>query len=170
MEIENITESDIEEIVSLFYETVHSVNAKDYSRAQLNAWAPEEEREAVMKSWKESLSRNIAVAAKVNGTIAGFSDLTRNGRLDRLFVHKEHQRQGIASALVDVLEAEAKKQGVTEIQTEASVTARPFFERRGYKVICPQTVERKGVKLVNFKMKKNLAPSDEKQLEAEYEK
>ena len=31
-------ETDIEEIVSLFYETVHSVNLKDYSQKQLDVW------------------------------------------------------------------------------------------------------------------------------------
>ncbi len=32
---------DCLKINELFYNTVHSVNAKDYNIAQLNAWAPE---------------------------------------------------------------------------------------------------------------------------------
>lgn len=33
------TLEDCEEISILFYETVHTVNAKDYSRQQLDVWA-----------------------------------------------------------------------------------------------------------------------------------
>ncbi len=33
------------------------------------------------------------------------------------------------------LEAEARKIGLTKMETEASITAKPFFERHGYQVI-----------------------------------
>ncbi|MEY2196931.1 GNAT family N-acetyltransferase [Neobacillus sp. BF23-41] len=152
MKIIKFKETDTEEIVSLFYETVHSVNSKDYSQAELDAWAPRDEKESKMKSWKESLGQNITFVAKVNDKVVGFSDLTHNGHLDRLYVHKDYQGQGIATALVDMLESEAKKLNILEIDTEASITAKPFFEHRGYKIVCSQTVERKGVKLTNFNM------------------
>ncbi len=38
------------------------------------------------------------------------------------------------------------------ITTYSSITAKPFFEKRGYQVIKSQEVERFGVKLKNFKM------------------
>ncbi len=55
-----------------------------------------------------------------------------------------------------MLESEAKKLHLLEIHTEASITAKPFFEHRGYKIVCSQTVERNGVKLTNFKMQKKI--------------
>jgi putative acetyltransferase len=125
-------DTDTEEIVSLFYETVHSVNSKDYSQSELDAWAPRDEKESKMKSWEESLGQNITFVAKVNDRVVGFSDLTHNGHLDRLYVHKGYQGQSIASALVDMLESEAKILNLLEIDTEASITAKPFFENRGY--------------------------------------
>jgi len=149
-------ETDIKEIVSLFYETVHSVNSKDYSQLELDAWAPKDEKEFKMKSWQQTLEENITFVAKINNKIVGFSDITHNGYLDRLYVHKDYQGKGIATALVDILEVEAKKINLLEIDTEASITAKPFFEQRGYKIVCSQTVERKGVKLTNFKMKKRI--------------
>lgn len=156
MKILKFKETDTEEIVSLFYETVHSVNSKDYSQSELDAWAPRDEKESKMKSWEESLGQNITFVAKVNDRIVGFSDLTHNGHLDRLYVHKDYQGQGIATALVDMLESEAKILNLLEIDTEARITAKPFFEHRGYKIVCSQTVERKGVKLTNFKMIKKI--------------
>lgn len=152
MKITKFKETDTEEIVTLFYETVHSVNSKDYSQAELDAWAPIDEKESKMKSWKESLGQNITFVAKINDKVVGFSDLTQTGYLDRLFVHKDYQGQGIATALVDMHESEAKKLNLLEIDVDASITAKPFFEHRGYNIVCSQTVERKGVKLTNYKM------------------
>ncbi|MFF2753301.1 GNAT family N-acetyltransferase [Psychrobacillus sp. NPDC058041] len=156
MEIMKFDPLDTEEVVSLFYDTVHSVNSRDYSQSELDAWAPRNEKENKVKLWKESLGRNITYVVKMNNKIIGFSDLTHNGHLDRLYVHKEYQGKGIATALVDMLESEANKLNLLEIDTEASITAKPFFEQRGYKIICTQTVERKGVKLTNYQMIKKV--------------
>ena len=81
--------------------------------------------------------------------IIGFGDIDANGYLDRLYVHHKYQRRGVASALCDILEfaVDAEK-----IVVHASVTAKPFFERRGYKVLRKQLVDRMGVMLPNYLM------------------
>ncbi|MDF2652029.1 MAG: acetyltransferase [Paenibacillus sp.] len=156
MEIRKFQHADIHQIVSLFYETVHSVNKRDYSQEQLDAWAPKDEVTLRLHAWKDSMSQNITYVAEINGRIVGFSDMTLEGHLDRLYIHKNYQGQGIASALVSKLEAEGRSCGLSEVDTEASITAKPFFERHGYEVAQSQVVERRGVKLNNFKMVKNL--------------
>ncbi|MED4128559.1 MULTISPECIES: GNAT family N-acetyltransferase [Shouchella] len=150
-------ENDTEEVVSLFYETVHSVNARDYSREQVEAWAALEDKSERINRWKRSLNENLTFVVKVNDRIVGFADLTFNGYLDRLFVHKEYQRQGVASLLVDKLESEAKRLKLQAIETESSITAKAFFTHRGYVTVRQQTVERKGVYLTNLKMRKELS-------------
>ena len=77
--------------------------------------------------------------------------MTNDGFLDRLYVHKDYQKKGIASALCDRLEENCAAAYFT---THASMTARPFFEKRGYRVIREQQVERQGVALTNFVMEK----------------
>ena len=47
--------------------------------------------------------------------------------LDRLYVHKDYQRRGIASAICDALEASMPGKPIT---THASITAKPFFLQR----------------------------------------
>ncbi|TQR20727.1 GNAT family N-acetyltransferase [Psychrobacillus vulpis] len=156
MKITEFTISDIEEIVSLFYDTVHTINSKDYTLEQLNVWAPKEEKEMRISFWKDSLSQHIAYVVKINNEIVGFADLTSGGYLDRLYVHKDYQRNGIATLLVEKLESEARKFDISQITTDASITAKTFFEHKGYKVIKMQTVERKGIMLTNYKMLKKL--------------
>ena len=140
--------SDCREIMNLFYNTVHTVNAGDYSPEQINAWAP---RDLDERQWDNSLREHYTVVAVENNEIIGFGDINRTGCLDRLYVHTSHQGEGVATAICDRLEHYAEG----TVTTQASITARPFFESRGYRVVRQQTVERKGVKMTNFVMKKS---------------
>lgn len=147
MYIREYKPSDCKKIAELFYNTIHMVNAKDYSKEQLDAWAP-----AVSDTdkWNRSFLEHYSVVAVCDGIIAGFGDIDDTGYLDRLYVHVDFQGRGIASAMCDMLE---KKVG-GRIVTHASITARPFFTKRGYKVVKEQQVECQGVLLTNFIMVK----------------
>jgi len=150
-----IQSSDLEGIVTLFKETVHHVNAKDYTPEQLLVWAPHHIHHS-HERW-QSLLRNIAYLAEIDHVIVGFADMTTEGYLDRLFVHKNYQRQGIAAQLVKKLESLLFERGVKKITTEASITAKPFFECMGYFVVKEQNKPHPGgVTLTNFLMEKRL--------------
>ncbi|MDT7013749.1 GNAT family N-acetyltransferase [Levilactobacillus namurensis] len=69
-----------------------------------------------------------------------------------MYVHYAHQGRGIARSLVRTLEEQV---AANRYQTYASITARPFFEREGYRLIRETVVERAGVNLLNFEMQKN---------------
>ena len=85
----------------------------------------------------------------------GFGDMD-GGYLDRLYVHRDHQRQGIAKAIVSELEAQATASGISVFTTHASITAKPFFENRGYVSVSERKVIRSGVELTNYAMEKRL--------------
>ena len=140
---------DLGQITALFYDTVHAVNAADYAPEQLDAWAdgaPDLDR------WNGSLlAHHSLVAVEGRDLIVGFGDIDGTGYLDRLYVHKDRQGLGIATALCDRLERAVDAPVIT---THASITARPFFEGRGYRVIREQRVERHGVQMTNYVMEK----------------
>lgn len=140
---------DLGQITALFYDTVHAVNAADYSPEQLDAWAdgaPDLDR------WNGSLlAHHSLVAVEGRDLIVGFGDIDGTGYLDRLYVHKDRQGLGIATALCDRLERAVDAPVLT---THASITARPFFEGRGYRVLREQRVERHGVQMTNYVMEK----------------
>lgn len=140
---------DLWQVTALFYDTVHTVNAADYAPEQLDAWAdgaPDADR------WNRSLlAHHSLVAVEGRDLIVGFGDIDGTGYLDRLYVHKDRQGLGIATALCDRLERAVDAPVLT---THASLTARPFFERRGYRVLREQQVERHGVRMTNYVMEK----------------
>ena len=148
MTLRDYCKTDCTELARLFYDTVHTVNAKDYSRAQLDAWAT---GEVNLEAWNKSFQAHNTVVAEIDGQIVGFGDMDETGYLDRLYVHKDYQRRGVATAICDALEQNTK---AAEFTTHASITARPFFEKRGYTVVREQQVERRGILLANFVMKK----------------
>ena len=140
--------ADCKELVELFYNTVHYINAKDYTEEQLNVWAT---KSIDLEKWNQSLLAHFSLVAVEDGVIVGFGDIDSTGYLDRLYVHKDYQNQGIATEICDKLEYAFE---VGKVSTYASITAKPFFEKRGYKAIKKQTVIRSGVELHNYVMEK----------------
>lgn len=138
---------DCEVLAELFYNTVHTVNVKDYTKEQLDVWAT---GKVDLEKWNQSFEEHYSLVAIDDERIVGFGDINKAGYLDRLFVHSDYQRKGIATAICNQLEQAV--QG--SIVTHASITARPFFEQRGYRVIKEQQVERQGIFLTNFIMEK----------------
>lgn len=145
MTIRAYQSADCKELTELFYHTVHTVNAKDYAKEQLDAWAT---GQVDLKKWDRSLQEHFSLVAVEDGVIVGFGDIDQTGYLDRLYVHSDYQGKGIGSAICEKLEAAVSG----HIVTHASLTARPFFEKRGYQVVKEQQVERQGIFLTNFVM------------------
>jgi putative acetyltransferase len=123
---------DVKSITTLFYQTVHSVNIKDYSIEQCNVWAPNTDTQ---QSWVARLDQAICYVAEIHSKIVGFGSLTLSGHLDMLYVNADYVKRGIGKSILKQLESDAKKLGLNEITTESSITAKPFFEKNGYTII-----------------------------------
>jgi len=147
MGIRKYQPSDCKELTELFYHTVHTINAKDYTKEQLDVWAT---GQVNLEEWNQRFQEHYSVVAEGNGVQTGFGDIDETGYLDHLYVQADYQRKGIAAALCRELE-----QAVSgKIVTHASITAKPFFEKRGFQVVREQQVERQGIFLTNFVMEK----------------
>ena len=144
---------DTQQIVKLFYDTVHEVNIRDYTQAQVEAWAP---ADMDIERWTKSLSSKFTFVAEEGEKIAGFGQLEANGHIDCFYCHQAFQRQGVGRLILKQIESKAQDLGINKLFTEASTTARPFFESQGFIAIRKQEVERRGQKLINFVMEKNI--------------
>lgn len=155
IEIKFYQPADNFEIAKLFYETVHTVAAKDYTKPQLDAWAPKTILETNLENWCQGLLESYALVAEFNRKIVGFANLKGN-YLDRLFVHKDFQSMGVGGRLLQALEKRAAEEKQNFIIGEVSKTAKSFFEKYGYYIIKSQRIKREEVILENFVMKKIL--------------
>lgn len=143
---------DTQATIDIFLRAIREVASKHYDAAQIAAWAKVDEPE-VWAQYRASRPTWLAM----NGPLpVGFADLKPDGCLDMMFVDPDHQGKGIASLLLATVEKAARDQGLQRIFTEASLTARPFFERRGFVVLAAQHVQKRGQTLANFRMEKML--------------
>lgn len=140
---------DFPALIRLFMASVTQVASRDYSASQIHAWAQTDEHR-----WRSCLDNALLVAVCEGKQIAGFITLEQNGHLDLLFVHPDYLRRGVASALLAHADLTAREQGVKRLYTEASITARPFFLRYGFRVVSPQVVTVRGEDFTRFAMEK----------------
>jgi putative acetyltransferase len=146
--------ADLDAVVDIFQRAIREIACKHYDPDQIAAWS-----EVDAGAWAPHRLSRPAWIAEFGQDPAGFTDLEPDGHLDMMFVHPDFQDRGVATALLNSVEGAARKQGLAEIFTEASITARPFFERRGFQFIAPQQVECLGQFLTNFRMRKVLPPA-----------
>ena len=149
MRIRAYRPEDCARLAALFYDTVHTVNAADYTLEQRNAWATDS---VDLVAWNASFLAHCTLVAEEEGRIVGFGDMEESGYLDRLYVDKAHQNRGIATALCDALEGTVRAE---RFCTQASLTALRFFAGRGYRVVRAQQVRRGKVLLPNYVMEKD---------------
>jgi len=150
--------ADAEAAARVFFAAVRDGAAGHYDAAQRRAWAPEV---PAPKDWRARLADRWGVVAEAPDAadklaVVGFMTLRADGCIDLAFVAPAAIGQGVAGRLYDAVEAEARRRGLERLWAEASRMARPLFERRGWRVVRPQTVERGEVTLENFVMEKVL--------------
>ncbi|NJK40341.1 MAG: GNAT family N-acetyltransferase [Acaryochloridaceae cyanobacterium SU_2_1] len=156
MEIRLFQPQDVEPIAQLFHDTVHRINAQDYSPAQLEAWAP---ANLHFRNWLEACSARVTYVAEEQGVVMGFAELETTGRIDCFYCHASYQGCGIGTQLYQALEAKALSLGIKHLTTEASITAQGFFTKMGFTLLQEQRVLCRGQSFVNYQMAKCLEPA-----------
>lgn len=156
--IRPLTAEDGETAAAVFFDAVHKGTADVYSAAQRRAWAGAAPNPA---RWRRRFADISGVAAEVDGGMAGFMTLDAEGYINLAFVRSDLSGRGVGRALYDRIEALARAGGMGQLTVEASKTARPFFERMGWRVDAEQVVVKDGIGLTNYRMSKLLV-SDER--------
>lgn len=147
--------NDLPAMQQLFADTIQVICKNDYNDLQRNAWSAGADNE---ERWMNVIKGQYVLIAEAENQIVGFSTLDQGTYIDLLFVHKDHQHQGIASLLYAKMEEEALRHGQKQLTADVSKTARPFFEKSGFRILKEQTVNVKGIDLINYKMIKDLMP------------
>jgi putative acetyltransferase len=144
--------SDLTEMQTLFVETIETVCKKDYTQEQIKVWTSAIEHN---NRWTDRIQKQYFLITQIENKIVGYSSLQDNDYLDLLYVHKDFQRQGIADQLYKEIEIEAIKRGSTILNSNVSITAKPFFEKKGFKTQFEQKNILNGIEIINFKMIKD---------------
>jgi putative acetyltransferase len=146
--------ADLPLLSEIRFAAIEELTGEDYDEAQRRAWASSADDDA---EFARSLEKGLTLVALTGGGPVGFISLQDGGLIDQLYVHPAVARTGVASALVDAIEKLAAARGVATLVTEASDTAKPLFEKRGFAAESRNTIEIEGEYLGNTRMTKALA-------------
>ncbi len=142
---------DLAATIDTFRRAVHELAAADYTPEELAAWAPPA---ADLAAWRSRMEQGQGWIFESNGKLGGFIHADVPGHVDLLYVHPDCRRMGVATALLELLAADAGSRGITTLGTEASRTAKPFFEWAGFSVLRAERVIRGGLALERFVMER----------------
>lgn len=149
--------ADVPMLAEIFRASVEELTGEDYSTAQQEAWASAADD---AEEFGRRLVGALTLVATIEGEPVGFASLKGGAEVDMLYVHPEAAGQGVGTMLYDALEKLAQARGATKLTTNASDTALPFFERRGFQAQRRNTVVRAGEWLANTTMEKRLAANE----------
>ena len=142
---------DAPELWNIFYHTIRHINRRDYSQAQVCAWAPDHLDPAL---WQQKMDDISPYIAELEGRVVGYADLQADGLIDHFFCHDQYHGRGVGGQLMEHIFAQSKAQSINRLHSEVSITARPFYQRFGFVVSSEQMLEIRGARLKNFVMEK----------------
>jgi putative acetyltransferase len=155
IEIRKYHPEDVQALANIYFNTIHKINIQHYTEEQVNVWAPKSCLE--IEGWANKFLRTKPFIAVIGNKIVGFAEFEPNGHIDCFYCHHDWIGNGVGKALMKAIFEKAREYKVDTIFSEVSITAKPFFEKQGFKVVAEQIVVKKGVKLTNYKMEKRLS-------------
>ena len=140
--------NDAAQIAELFRRAVLHIETSHYSDSEKAAWIQGADNAAF---WQKRIGRGCIRLAAQNDRILGFIEyLPEQNHLDCLFTDPDHQRQGVASALLSAVlpQADADK----TVTADVSAAALPFFKKQGFILQHQNQIQRNGLVLINYRM------------------
>ena len=147
---------DAPHLAQLYFESARTLGARRYSPEQVAAWAPAPADPAAVHA-RASDGRRTLVAEGPDGAVLGYGDLEGDGHIDHLYCQPNAAGTGVASALLDALQDQARAQGLNRLYVEASELARGLFERQGFTTTARRDFVVRGVAIHNYAMERRLA-------------
>lgn len=140
-------------IAEIFTRAIHEIACDAYTPEQCLAWS---DRRPDPEHWKKRCELKRPFVAVVGSRIAGFLELDPDGHIDCAYIHPDYQRRGIMTRLVEHAVRTCLDFSLERVHVEASIVAKPLFEKCGFHVIRENSVDIGGVKLPNFLMERLL--------------
>ena len=154
-EIRRFRQGDETELTPLIHRCFLEINIEDYSLKDLQYWVthytPEHVRALAEKAdtyvceedgvilgtcsilWEDEAEPGGPGAKQTqNHSLSGEEAFSRNAFIEALYVSPDRAREGIASLLLEACEKDPAYKDAGQIWVHSSITARRFYEQKGY--------------------------------------
>jgi putative acetyltransferase len=154
MKLRAYVDQDAAATMGVFERAIRITASTDYTSEQIDAWVSTGlDSSDASAWWAAARAAAVTIVAVEVEQVVGFSDLVDGSLLDMLFVDPDVSRRGVGAALVTRIVRLACEGGAGTLETYASLTARPLFERLGFVIVERCTPVVRGVVMTNFKMR-----------------
>ncbi len=127
--IRHATAADAGAVHTIVLLALRETNARDYPPSVIDRLAL-----TLPGKVASNLETWCAFVATANGLVVGTGSL--NGQtVSSVYVHPNYQGRGIATKLMDAVENAANAQSLETLSVQSSVTAKPFYLKRGFKIV-----------------------------------
>jgi putative acetyltransferase len=124
------THDDRTALPALHTAAVREFGPNSYDTADVQRWAKANDRSP--EDYETDADDHFTVAVR-DDEVAGFGHLVPNsGKVHAVYVHPDHARCGVGSALLAELEGYARGDGLTKLTLQSSLNAVGFYEYAGY--------------------------------------
>lgn len=151
-DMKSYEEKHLKEVINLFTNTVHNINKKDYTKEQLDVWA---NKNIDLKAWENKLKTSNTYLCMLQDEIVGFY-VYENDYIDCFYVHHKYQGFEVGRFMLEQILENANNHDIKTLKVDASITAKPFFEKFGFKKVKKNYVKRGNQTLVNYTMIKDM--------------
>ena len=134
----------IPEMWDVYFTSIRMVCSKDYSKEQIEAWAPES---FDLNLFREKMDRLNPFVAMLGRKVVGYTDLQEDGLIDHFFVHGEFQGKGAGTKLMEAVLNKGKS--YPKLYSHVSHTAKPLYLKHGFTVAKVKNEEVRGVYIEN---------------------
>ena len=152
MNLKQITEKDQLYLKKLYFDSIISIDEKIYSPEQKRAWASQAWDN---KYFNLSLQEGKGWLIEEKEKIIAFASRYPKNRIALLYCKGDSQRKGYGTELLQKLENEAIKEGLTCLTTEASLISYKLFLKNNWEMIRKEKIIIKNIIFERFKMIKN---------------
>lgn len=134
MEIRPYQPEDAAEIARLVQRNLLEVNIRDYDATAMAEMAAGYNADKIRRIAGEghmyvALEQGTIIGV---GAVAPYQGSLDVSQLHTVFILPERQGQGLGSAVLSALEADEYFRRAERVLADASITARPFYEKKGY--------------------------------------
>lgn len=152
-------DADLSEVARLYCLTVQRINRRDYTGAQIDAWAPAPWPDGF---WRERFQRYQVFIAERLSQLVGFAEFDpKDGHVDCFYVHHAQQHRGIGRTLMQEILKAAEDADIDRLHADVSLTAKPFFQAMGFVSLEERQVLYRGDSFCQFKMERILRNTSE---------
>lgn len=151
--LRELLDGDHQSVREVYQDSIQSQGHIFYSKDQIQAWSSLAWLPGVLD---RPLKEGKGLVCCQDKQIEAFAVRYPMNRIALLYCRGRSARCGHATALLDLVESQAKKEKITKLFTEASLFSCPLFLQCGWVIKSPEKLEIGGIEFERYLMEKRL--------------